>query len=86
MVLVGPRLSITHADSETFVYCVFQCQRILTLYSVPSGFKVSYLVPIPKLKDTQYFRPIFVIVSTQGRLHHRKLGANAPKKFQGGKI
>ena len=53
MVLVGPRLSITHADSETFVYCVFQCQRILTLYSVPSGFKVSYLVPIPKLKDTR---------------------------------
>ena len=22
--------------------------------------------------------------SVQGRLHHRKLGANAPKKFQGG--
>ena len=22
----------------------------------------------------------------QGRLHHRKLGANAPKKFQGGRF
>ena len=23
---------------------------------------------------------------SQGRLHHRKLGANAPKKFQGGDL
>ena len=25
-----------------------------------------------------------VVGCNQGRLHHRKLGANAPKKFQGG--